>query len=148
MDRDTGARLCALYDYEHAAAADPSDRSFDALLAAYTTLRHLEAIEAGEEAAAGTPGIGVLHHPLQGRRYSFILIEDNSLALPSELRAASLESRFGVFDGHRIVEAASLEPVQSRRFPSTLQRCSPMCYAYGGWLDGPYPLSKWCPHDS
>jgi hypothetical protein len=109
MDRDTGARLCALYDYDHAPTADPSDRSFDALLATYTTLRHLEAIEAGGEAAAGTLGIGVLHHPLQGRRYSLILIEDDSPSLPPELRA-SLESRFGVFNGDGIVEAASLEP--------------------------------------
>jgi hypothetical protein len=35
------------------------------------------------------------NHPLQGRRYSFILIEDDSPSLPSELRA-TLESRFGL----------------------------------------------------
>jgi hypothetical protein len=63
MDADTRGRLCVLYEYDHSPSADPGDRSFDALLGGYTTLRHTQAIEAGEDPSSGTLGVGVLHHP-------------------------------------------------------------------------------------
>lgn len=103
MDRDTRARLCILYDFDHKVEADPTDRTFDALLAAYTTLRHSQAVESGEDASVGTLGVGVLHHPRDGRRYSFVLLEDALLTLPAVIRS-DLEARFGVFNGTDIVE--------------------------------------------
>ena len=106
MDADTRARVCVLYDYDHSPSADPRDRSFDSLLVGYTTMRHIQAIEAGEDAAVGTLGVGVLHHPQEGRRYSFILLEDTSLSLPAEIRR-SLESQFGVFNGKEMVQPES-----------------------------------------
>jgi hypothetical protein len=69
----------------------------------YTTLRHSQAVESGEDASVGTLGVGVLHHPRDGRRYSFVLLEDTSLSLPAAIRS-DLEARFGVFNGTDIVE--------------------------------------------
>lgn len=104
MDSDSGERLCVLYDYDHAESANPTDHTFDSLLLAYTTLRHLQATESGAQASAGTLGVGVLHHPRDGRRYSFVLIESDPPRLPPDLRR-SLEADFGIFDGSGIVEA-------------------------------------------
>lgn len=118
MARDTGARLCVLYDFDHSVDADPTGRTFDALFAAYTTLRHIQAVEAGEEAAAGTLGVGVLHHPREGRRYSFVLLEDTSLSLPADIRR-SLESQFGVFNGKFVDRLTSLGCLSSS------EACSP-----------------------
>jgi hypothetical protein len=102
VDKDTGARLCVLYDYDESQRADPSDRRFDNPLFAYTSLRHMQAIEAGGDAVAGTLGVGILHHPEDGRRYSFVLIDDGSIELPGYVRSG-LEERFGIFDGRRTV---------------------------------------------
>jgi hypothetical protein len=60
-------------------------------------------VESGEDASVGTLGVGVLHHPRDGRRYSFVLLEDTSLSLPAAIRS-DLEARFGVFNGTDIVE--------------------------------------------
>jgi hypothetical protein len=103
MDRESGARLVMLYDYDEAPVADLQDRYFAARLTAYTTLRHTHAIEAGLDAAAGTLGVGIVHHPHDGRRYNFALIEGDLLGMPPDMRA-SLEEEFGIFDGTTIVK--------------------------------------------
>lgn len=109
MDTETTTRLCVLYDYDHAPVADVSDRHFDRLLLAYTILRHLQTVGVGADAAAGTLGVGILHHPNEGRRYSFALVEGEQHPLPKDLRA-SLEAQFGVFDGTAIVPPAGTKP--------------------------------------
>lgn len=106
MDKDSGERFCVLYDYDLSERADLSDRRFDRLLLAYTTLRHLQAMESGADPVAGTLGVGVIHHPRDGRRYSFVLIEDQAPPLPPDLRSY-LEERFGIFNGSGMVPTAS-----------------------------------------
>lgn len=91
-----------IYDYDKAPVADLQDRYFAARLTAYTALRQTHAIEAGLDAAAGTLGVGIVHHPREGRRYNFALSEGDPPGMPPDTRS-SLESEFGIFNGSTVV---------------------------------------------
>lgn len=106
MDQDSGAGLAVLYEYDHSPQVDLEDRSFPAHLMAYASLRHAHIVEAGLDPTAGLLAVQVVHHPKQGRRYNFVLIEHDPPILPHDLRA-SLEEEFGIFDGARIVAPRS-----------------------------------------
>jgi hypothetical protein len=110
MDRESGAGLAVLYEYDHNPYADLDDRYFPARLMAYATLRYCHIVESGLDPAAGLLGVQVVHHPKQGRRYNFALIENDPPPLPPDLRD-SLEEEFGIFDGTRII-ASGTEPSQ------------------------------------
>ncbi|MGH2403328.1 MAG: hypothetical protein ACRDGN_02585 [bacterium] len=106
MDRESGAGLAVLYEYDDSPQVDLEDRSFPARLMAYASLRYAHIVEAGLDPTAGLLAVQVVHHPRQGRRYNFALIEHDPPILPRDLRA-SLEEEFGIFDGTRIVAPRS-----------------------------------------
>lgn len=107
VDRESGARLVILYEYDEAPVADLQDRYFPAHLMAYTTLRQMHAIEADLDSTSGTLGVGIVHHPHDGRRYNFVLIEGDPPEMPPDMRT-SLEAEFGIFKWLDDLETATI----------------------------------------
>jgi len=102
-DRESGARLCFLYDYFDPKTHEPDGSYFLVQTAAYGVLRHHHAMEVGWDPDIPTLTIGVLHDPDRGRRYSFALFQGAAVpSLPSDVRA-TLEAEYGIFTGREVV---------------------------------------------
>ena len=95
LDRSSSSRLLIMYEYDDSPRVDLSDRSFTAHLHGYTALRHIHATEAALDPDAGTLGVGIVHHPIEGRRYNFVLIEGTPSQMPPDVRE-TLEIEFGI----------------------------------------------------
>ena len=82
-------RFVFLYDLERAEDPDDYDPMHLAELEAYGTLRHTEALEAGEPDDSVTLAVGVLHHDDLGRRTAFAYLLGPTKPLPPDLRYRS-----------------------------------------------------------
>ncbi len=103
-DRESGARLCFLYDYFDESIYGSDAGYLEPRTATYALLRHHQATAAGLDDSGSTLAVGVLHHPKSGTRYAFALFQGDVPTLPDDLRL-SLEDEFGIFTGDSVVRS-------------------------------------------
>jgi len=102
-DRESGARLCFLYDYFDAEFHGQDGEHFENWIRYYGLFRHHQAVDAGADPEIPTLAVGVLHSPANGSRNVYVFLQGlNQPQLPADV-TAFCEAQFGILTGDAVI---------------------------------------------